>query len=69
MPVGAGKYDDLCTVVRVGAKADGALVMVFNGDKGFGFSLQANADTVAMMPELLEMMATDIRKSLEESKP
>ena len=40
MPLGKGKYDDLCTKVREDAHAVAALVIVIRGNKGDGFSLQ-----------------------------
>lgn len=38
--IGAGKYDALCSYVRREAKAAGAIVMVFGGMHGEGFSAQ-----------------------------
>jgi len=58
---GPGKYDDLCTEVREKAKALGAIVVVLGGDKGNGFSVQADFKTIATLPELLEVMAAEIR--------
>jgi len=40
MPDGPGKYDDLCTLVRERAGADGAIVIVFGGTLGSGVSVQ-----------------------------
>lgn len=63
MAVGPGKYDDLCTMVREKSKARGAIVIVFHGDKGSGFSCQADAMATLLLPELLEHMAKQIRES------
>lgn len=59
---GAGKYDDQCKLVRMSTKADSVLVMVFDGDRGTGFSVQASAAVIALLPEILEDMATEIRR-------
>jgi hypothetical protein len=61
MPIGPGKYDDLCTMVREKAKAKGVIVIVFGGDKGGGFSCQADPLTALALPEILEQVAADIR--------
>jgi hypothetical protein len=68
MAVGAGKYDDVCTFVRVQTQAAGALVVVLDGAKGDGFSLQGDVATVLALPELLEHLARQIRadRSREE---
>ena len=42
---GPGKYDDLCTQARNTAKAAGVVLIVFGGEKGDGFSVQASAQT------------------------
>jgi len=58
---GPGKYDDLCTFVREQAKADAAIVIVFNGEKGSGFSVQAPLAVALSLAETLSNIATDIR--------
>lgn len=60
MPIGPGKYNDLTTEVRKKTHAAAALVMVFNGDKGTGFSLQAPPELEALLPGILRRMADDI---------
>lgn len=65
MPIGPGKYDDLCTLVRKKAKAEGAIVIVINGNDGDGFSCQSNLPTLRALPELLEHMAANIRASIK----
>lgn len=62
--IGPGKYDALCTLVRRKAKAQAAIVIVIEGSKGSGFSVQAEFTDLALMlrlPEILESMAADIR--------
>ncbi len=66
--LGKGKYDDLCTKVRLGADADAAVVIVINGEKGSGFSVQGQLETTTKLPDLLELMAKEIRQALAKGK-
>lgn len=61
MPAGGGKYEELCAVVKLGAKAECAIVIVLGGNRGSGFSMQAN-DPLAVLrvPKLLRDMADSI---------
>jgi hypothetical protein len=59
---GAGRYDDECKLVRMSTKADSVLVMVFDGERGTGFSVQASAALLNVLPEILEDMAVEIRR-------
>lgn len=68
MPIGPGKYDDLCTHVREKAKAEGAAVIIFNGSEGSGFSVQASMRFHLVISVVLEAMACDIRKGLGQPK-
>ena len=63
-PRGPGKYDELCTLVRNRAMARGAIVMVFGGINGSGFSVQADEELTRELPEILESMIAQIRASL-----
>ena len=65
MPIGPGKYDDLATIVRGQAAAEGVAVLVFNGAAGSGFSIQADPLIVATIPRVLRFMADEIEQSLE----
>jgi len=60
---GPGKYDELCREVQDRTNARGAIVLIFDGDQGNGFSVRAEFEIIATLPEILEQMATDIRKS------
>src|SRR4029077_12827865 len=69
MTIGAGKYDDLCTLVRkaVGLVEDGemsgaVMVIVLGGNRGNGFSMQSDLESLLALPELLENVASQIRK-------
>jgi hypothetical protein len=61
-PNGAGRYDDECTVARTSANATGVLLMVFDGNRGTGFSVQATEAIVNSLPEILDDLAAEIRK-------
>lgn len=64
MALGPGKYDDVCTEVREKTKAKGGvLLIVIGGDKGNGFSCQADAIVTFALPEMLEQIAGEIRKN------
>lgn len=68
MPMGPGKYDDLCTYVRLAAKADSAIVMVFRGEHGDGFSVQATGDVVVRLPKILRDTAQMIEDSFKKGQ-
>jgi hypothetical protein len=62
MSRGPGKYDSLCTLAREQANADAAILIILNGNKGSGFSVQVHGALRLQLPELLETVAADIRK-------
>jgi hypothetical protein len=64
MPLGPGKYDDLATLVRKQAAADGVIVIVLGGPAGPGFSVQGDAETTRKLPTLLRVVAHEIEQSL-----
>jgi hypothetical protein len=64
MPERPGKYDDLCTTARKAAKAEAALLIIFGGNKGNGFSAQIPIDFLIGIPAILRAVADDIEKSL-----
>ncbi len=57
MAIGPGRYDAECTVARESAEAMCAIVIIFGGDRGDGFSCQADLATLAKLPALLRHMA------------
>ena len=67
MPMGPGKYDDLCSDVRIKSRAAGAVVLVFGGAKGDGFSAQMSLELTLRMPELLRYLADQIEASSKQS--
>lgn len=64
MSQGPGKYDHVCTMVREVTDATGAVVIVFDGSQGSGFSMQAPIEIQAALPDILESMAKDIRADM-----
>ncbi len=69
MPMGPGRYDDLCTYVREQAKARAAIVIVLDGEKGNGFSCQADLPTTSSLPGILRNVASEIETSLQKGQP
>lgn len=68
MPIGAGVYDKECTAARVATGAKGTVLLVLNGNKGSGFSVQTNCLTMALqLPDQLESIAAEIRRSHGEA--
>jgi hypothetical protein len=63
MAIGPGKYDDLCTEVREKSKAKGAIVIIFDGEKGGGFSCQVPLSIQMIIPKLLRDVADNIERS------
>jgi hypothetical protein len=65
MALGPGKYDDVCTMVTeqvgIGEQGGGVIVIVLGGNKGSGFSCQADLRTTLLLPDMLEEIARQIR--------
>lgn len=68
MSHGPGIYDSLCTETRMKTNAAGVVLIVMEGDKGSGFSVQVPPDKLFGLPEVLEYMARQIRADLEQYK-
>lgn len=68
MPIGKGKYDDLCTYVRETAKAEGAIIIVIRGENGSGFSVQADSLNTISLPGTLRYMAQQIEDSFQKGQ-
>lgn len=64
MTQGAGKYDELCTYVREQAQAAGAIVIITDGNKGMGFSVQLPPDLLATLPDVLTNIAKEVAKDM-----
>jgi hypothetical protein len=63
------RYDDLCELVRVRANAKSAIVIVLDGDLGFGMSVQASGPILAQVPSIMRNIAYDIEQTLKENRP
>lgn len=68
MAHGPGKYDDLCTEVREKAEAEGVILMIFNGNKGQGFSCQLSPILTHLVPHLLREVADQIEEDMKAAK-
>jgi len=66
MALGPGKYDELCTEVRTKADAQGCILIIFGGNHGFGFSVQASPGTLARLPKLLRELADAVERDMPE---
>jgi hypothetical protein len=65
MALGPGKYDHLATAARASANARGVVVIVFEGDAGSGFSVQADPQFTARLPAILRDVAAGIEADLK----
>lgn len=70
MPMGAGKYDELCSYVSEQAgispvTGGGAIVLVLGGNRGSGFSCQVDFRTSRLLPGILEEVARQLRADIE----
>jgi hypothetical protein len=64
MPLGPGKYDEQATRVRVETEATAVVLVVIDGVKGSGFSVQAPAGFTDVLPSLLRGLADSIEADL-----
>lgn len=62
MALGPGKYDDLCTHVRKAANSDGAIIIIFNGMFGQGFTCQMPREMTKSIPDILRKIASQIEQ-------
>jgi len=60
MAIGPGKYDALCTEAREKAKAQGAVLMILEGEQGWGFSVQVTPIDLLLLPRVLRHIADKI---------
>jgi hypothetical protein len=63
---GPGKYDDACTDAREATKAIGCILIIIEGDKGNGFSVQTlEPDLLPVLPALLRTVAREIEQNAQ----
>jgi hypothetical protein len=61
--IGPGKYDQYATLVREATNAQGVVVIVFEGDQGNGFSVQATSPSFGLrLAGILELVVAELRK-------
>lgn len=60
MPLGPGKYDAAATAAREATAARGVILIIIDGNKGSGFSVQAEFGVHAKLPQLLRHLADEI---------
>ena len=60
--IGPGKYDDVCTRAREQAEALGAIVIIFEGKHGNGFSCQLPPSAILVIPDILRQVAKQIEE-------
>ena len=66
--IGPGKYDDLATYVREKSGGMAVAVIVINGERGAGFSVQGcSRETALILADVLEHMVSTIRKDCGEA--
>jgi hypothetical protein len=69
MAKGPGKYDDLATYVRTQSNGAAVIVIVIDGAKGSGFSVQTEDPVLVQhLPELLRDTAMQIENSQKETR-
>lgn len=66
MALGAGKYDEMTSVMREIARAKGIVVLVFDGNEGSGFSAQMAPELLVTLPAMLRQLADQIEADLPE---
>jgi hypothetical protein len=64
MPIGPGKYDAICTHAREAADAEGVVLIILNGKRGSGFSVQASPVVTALLADLLRNTADLVEKAV-----
>lgn len=63
MTAGPGKYDHACTLARIASGAQVCVVIVIDGDKGTGFSVQA---TQPVDPRALAGILRETARMIEQ---
>jgi hypothetical protein len=65
--IGPGKYDDVCTIVREKTDALTAIVIILDGNKGSGFSIQTHRIGVVNVDALADMLEHIARQLREDT--
>jgi hypothetical protein len=64
MPIGPGKYGDICTFVMKETEARSVILIVIDGKDGNGFSVQSE---LALPPNVLANLLDDVADELRKS--
>lgn len=67
--IGPGKYDAACSRARIDTKAEGVLLIVFNGEHGQGFSAQLTLPLLLTVPTILREVADRIERDQALGRP
>lgn len=67
--IGPGKYDDQATKVMQATQASGVVLIIFNGDQGHGFSVQATVAVTLQLPRMLREIADQVEADLSTMEP
>lgn len=62
---GPGKYDDLATMVRHSARAEGVVLIVHKGVLGSSFCVQAELGLILGLPAMLREIADGIDEQIK----
>lgn len=74
MPIGPGKYDDLCLHVLQVSGGQAAVVIVVQGNRGSGISVKEDFSVaggeyhIKRLPKMLRFVADEIERSVREGK-
>ena len=60
--IGPGKYDTLCEKARNEAGAIGAILIIYKGTFGSGFSVQLPGNVLREFPKILRNISNEIEK-------
>ena len=67
--IGAGKYDELATMVREKSHARSVIIIVMGGDKGDGFACQTDMETFLALPGPLATCRNQLRATFVARTP
>ncbi len=62
--MGPGKYDNACTLARLATGGMGVILIVLEGDRGYGFSVQAEG---VIPPSALATMLRSVADEIEKA--
>jgi hypothetical protein len=70
MPVGPGKHDHYCTLIREETGCAGVAVITFapGNPAASGFSVQADIHAQLMLPDILEHIAGELRATFAKGQ-